>query len=246
MTSKKHWTLRAAGLLFALVLITSCFVGGTFAKYVTTGDGHESARVAKFGVTMSVANDTAFKKTYATDNNSVSTTITNSVDSSGSENLVAPGTEGSNFVVLSISGKPEVAVNVKIAAEGHDVFLKAGEYPDLTTAADGDEFSLATDYYPITYTLTKTGERTPVAEGKLEVITDYLNGLSKDYPANTDLTSAIGEYKLSWEWKFEGGNDKADTLLGAITAGGMTNLPTFGTYGTGVYLHLDATVTQID
>ena len=126
------------------------------------------------------------------------------------------------------------------------MFLKAGEYPDLTTAADGDKFSLATDYYPITYTLTKTGEPTPVAEGKLEVITDYLNGLSKDYPANTDLTSAIGEYKLSWEWKFEGGNDKADTLLGAITAGGMTNLPTFGTYGTGVHLILTATVTQID
>ena len=167
MTSKKHWTLRAAGLLFALVLITSCFVGGTFAKYVTTGDGHESARVAKFGVTMSVANDTAFKKTYATDNDSVSTTITNSVDSSGSENLVAPGTEGSNFVVLSISGKPEVAVNVKIAAKGHDVFLKTGEYPDLTTAADGDKFKLTTDYYPVTYTLTKTGERTPVAEVRL-------------------------------------------------------------------------------
>lgn len=246
MTSKKHWTLRAAGLLFALVLITSCFVGGTFAKYVTTGSGHESARVAKFGVTMSVANDTAFKKTYDTDNDSVSTTITNSVNSSGSENLVAPGTEGSNFVVLSISGKPEVAVNVKIEASGTDVFLNASEYPDLTTAADGDKFKLTTDYYPITYTLTKTGERTPVAEGKLKVITDYLNGLSKDYPANTNLTSAIGEYKLSWEWKFEGGNDKADTLLGAITAGGMTTLPTLGTYGTGVHLILTATVTQID
>ena len=250
MTSKKHWTLRAAGLLFALVLITSCFVGGTFAKYVTTGSGHESARVAKFGVTMSVATDTAFKQKYTTGGTTIPGpgSINYSVEYSGNgnENLVAPGTKGSNFVVLSISGKPEVAVNVKIAAEGHDVFLKAGEYPDLTTAADGDEFSLATDYYPITYTLTKTGERTPVAEGKLEVITDYLNGLSKDYPANTKLTSAIGEYKLSWEWKFEGGNDKADTLLGAITAGGMTNLPTFGTYGTGVYLHLTATVTQID
>ena len=65
MTSKKHWTLRAAGLLFALVLITSCFVGGTFAKYVTSGYGHESARVAKFGVTMSVATDTAFKQNYS-------------------------------------------------------------------------------------------------------------------------------------------------------------------------------------
>lgn len=246
MTSKKHWTLRAAGLLFALVLITSCFVGGTFAKYVTTGRGHESARVAKFGVTMSVATDTAFKKTYATDNSPVSTTITNSVDSSGSENLVAPGTKGSNFVVLSIKGTPEVAVNVKIAAEGHDVFLKAGEYLDLTTAADSDKFTLATDYYPITYTLTKNGAEAPVVTGKLDDIIDYLNGLSDNYPAKADLTSKIGELTLSWEWKFEGGNDKADTLLGAITAGGMPTPPAFGTYGTGVLLTLTATVTQID
>lgn len=252
MTSKKHWTLRAAGLLFALVLITSCFVGGTFAKYVTTGGGHESARVAKFGVTMSVANDTAFQKTYRTDNSPVSTTITNSVDSNGHENLVAPGTKGSNFVVLSIKGTPEVAVNVKIEASGTDVFLKAGDYPDLTTAAGSGTFRLAADYHPITYTLTKNGAATPVVTGKLDAIIDYLNGLnglnglSKNYPANTDLTSEIGEYKLSWEWKFEGGNDKADTLLGAITAGGMTTLPTLGTYGTGVHLILTATVTQID
>jgi len=247
MTSKKHWTLRAAGLLFALVLITSCFVGGTFAKYVTSGYGHESARVAKFGVTMSVATDTAFKQKYSKDDTTIpeSAQINYSVESSGPENLVAPGTKGSDFVVLSISGKPEVAVNVKITAEGHDVFLKAGKYPDLTTAAD-DIFTLENDYYPITYTLTKTGERTPVAEGKLEVITDYLNGLSKDYPANTKLTSAIGEYKLSWEWKFEGGNDKADTLLGAVTAGGISTATTPSTCGTGVLLTLTATVTQID
>lgn len=246
MTSKKHWTLRAAGLLFALVLITSCFVGGTFAKYVTTGDGYETARVAKFGVTMSVANDKAFKQNYTTDDTPISGTITNSVDSNGHENLVAPGTKGSNFVVLSISGKPEVAVNVKIEASGTDVFLKAGKYPDLTTAADSDEFTLATDYYPITYTLTKNGAEAPVVTGKLDAIIAYLNGLSKNHPANTDLTSAIGELTLSWEWKFEGGNDQADTLLGAVTAGGISTATTPSTCGTGVHLILTATVTQID
>lgn len=246
MTSKKHWTLRAAGLLFALVLITSCFVGGTFAKYVTTGGGHESARVAKFGVTMSVATDTAFKKTYATDDTPISGTITNSVDSNGHENLVAPGTKGSNFVVLSISGEPEVAVNVKIEASGTDVFLKAGKYPDLTTAADGDEFILANDYYPITYTLTKTGDPTPVVEGKLNDIIKYLNDRSGNYEANTNLSQVFGTYTLSWEWMFEGGNDQADTLLGAVTAGGISTATTPSTCGTGVHLILTATVTQID
>ena len=248
MTSKKHWTLRAAGLLFALVLITSCFVGGTFAKYVTTGGGHESARVAKFGVTMSVANDKAFKQNYTKDDTSIpdSAQINYSVESSGPENLVAPGTKGSNFVVLSIKGTPEVAVNVKIAAEGHDVFLKAGDYPDLTTAAARDTFTLKNDYHPITDILTKNGAATPVIKGNLNDIVDYLNKLSGNYKAKTDLTSTIGEYKLSWEWKFEGGNDKADTLLGAVTAGGISTATTPSTCGTGVLLTLTATVTQID
>lgn len=252
MTSKKHWTLRAAGLLFALVLITSCFVGGTFAKYVITGGGHESARVAKFGVTMSVANDKAFKQTYDTDNASISGTISKSVEYSGNgdENLVAPGTKGSEPVVLSIKGTPEVAVNVKIAAEGHDVFLKAGEYLNLTTAADGDKFNLATDYYPITYTLTKNGAAAPVVTGKLDDIIDYLNGLSKDYPANTDLTSAIGELTLSWEWTFDdtiANKDQADTLLGTLAASGPNSLGVnLENYSPQVLLILTATVTQID
>ena len=55
--------MRVAGLLLALVLVTSCFVGGTFAKYVTSGDSTDSARVAKFGVTVK-ANGTVFAEEY--------------------------------------------------------------------------------------------------------------------------------------------------------------------------------------
>ena len=67
MNSKKNWTMRAAVLLFALVLISSCFVGGTFAKYVTSAGGSATARVAKFGVTVTAANDTMFKTAYCCD-----------------------------------------------------------------------------------------------------------------------------------------------------------------------------------
>lgn len=60
-TKKTGKTMRVAGLLLALVLVTSCFVGGTFAKYVTSGTGTDSARVAKFGVEIT-ANGTMFAK----------------------------------------------------------------------------------------------------------------------------------------------------------------------------------------
>ena len=49
--------MRVAGLLLALVLVTSCFVGGTFAKYVTGNYGEDNARVAKFGVAVQGTSD---------------------------------------------------------------------------------------------------------------------------------------------------------------------------------------------
>ena len=43
MKNRKNNTLRIAGGLLALVMVTSCFVGGTFAKYTTAADATESA-----------------------------------------------------------------------------------------------------------------------------------------------------------------------------------------------------------
>lgn len=34
--------MRASGILLVLTLITSCFVGGTFAKYISEGQGEDS------------------------------------------------------------------------------------------------------------------------------------------------------------------------------------------------------------
>ena len=102
MTSKKNWTLRAAVLMLALVLITSCFVGGTFAKYVTSGSGTDSARVAKFGVTVT-ANGDVFAKEYDTNDQTVVGTIAKSVIST--DKVVAPGTTSNgDFVAATITG----------------------------------------------------------------------------------------------------------------------------------------------
>ena len=91
MASRKNHTLKLAGILLALVLVTSCFVGGTFAKYVTKGTGSDSARVAKFGVKVT-ANGTMFAKEYDTDTENVKATIAKSVFST--DKVIAPGTKG--------------------------------------------------------------------------------------------------------------------------------------------------------
>ena len=114
MASRKNHTLKLAGILLALVLVTSCFVGGTFAKYVTEGTGSDSARVAKFGVKVT-ANGSTFANAYATDDNTVTGIANSVVSSEETKNVVAPGTSG-NMVSMTLAGTPEVAVNVKYAA----------------------------------------------------------------------------------------------------------------------------------
>ena len=129
MASRKNHTLKLAGILLALVLVTSCFVGGTFAKYVTEGTGSDSARVARFGVTVT-ANGTMFAKEYDTDTENVKGTIAKSVvsDKTDDKNLVAPGTSG-NMVSMTLAGKPALCYNFPVASAGFYRSCKYDPYP---------------------------------------------------------------------------------------------------------------------
>lgn len=253
MTSKKHWTLRAAGLLFALVLITSCFVGGTFAKYVTSKSASDIARVARFGVEITAEDHTAFKTTYTTDATGLSigvNSVISSIGTSGTrDKVVAPGTGEDKAATLSITGTPEVAVHVELTMSGMDVFLRAGDHPDLTATSPTATFNLADRYYPVVFTLKQNDAE--LKSGTISEINTYLATLSKNYDAGTDLGTKFGTYTLSWKWAFEDAGiakkDQADTLLGFLAA----NNTAFGyramtDYNIVISFTLAATVTQID
>lgn len=254
MTSKKNWTLRAAVLMFALVLITSCFVGGTFAKYVTSDSGSAVARVAKFGVAVSVGSDTMFNTKYAIKDPATdveSNAIAYSVASANNtDKLVAPGTSETGTLTFSVTGAPEVAVNVKLALAAYegkdaieDVYLAAATgYRDYTTADETKTFDLADKYTPVVFTLKKGDAE--VAKGTLADINAKLGELSGNYAPNTNLSTVLGDYTLSWAWAFEG-NNQADTLLGNLAAGTVANAAEID-YSTDISFTLNATVTQID
>ncbi len=271
---KKNWTLKAAGILLALTLITSCFVGGTFAKYVTAAGSTNTARVAKFGVEVSADSSSMFKTKYTTDDTSA-TSITNSVSvtSGDSSKLVAPGTKEDNTLIFSITGTPEVAVKVEIKLDVvSDVFLKAGTYQDRTKAPYNDTFDVAEGgYYPVVFTLKK-GD-TQIAQGNLDTIETEIEKLSNNYEAGSDSTKSLaaiaGEYTLSWEWAFETGStdeekakfNAADTLLGDLAAkdtaaagqewkwsdtdNGFVEI-TADNFSTNIEFTLSITITQID
>lgn len=82
---------KLAALLLVLTLATTCFVSGTFAKYVSEGEGEDAARVAKWGVKVEITGD-GFKTTYGRDE--VNANVDGpTVVSSTTEKVVAPGGE---------------------------------------------------------------------------------------------------------------------------------------------------------
>lgn len=228
---KKTKLMRAALLLLVLTLITSCFVGGTFAKYVTSGDGKDIARVAKWGVVID-AKGATFAEEYATNDQSVVGTIAKSVVSSEDDkNVVAPGTRG-DMVKMTITGTPEVAVRVNYTAtfdvEGWNITDTDGTskfYCPLqikvgTTTIDGTKFT-----------------REDLFE---DAVNTEISTYSKNYAAGTDLsTASVTTPSVSWEWPFfvNNADDVKDTALGDLAANG--NAPT-------VSLTITTTVTQID
>lgn len=238
--------MRVAGLLLALVLVTSCFVGGTFAKYVRYGGGQDHARVAKFGVTVTAAGD-VFAKEYDAKDPTVQDyngqVIAKSVISSGDDKkVVAPGTANSDILTVSVTGTPEVAVEVKY--EAHVTFNESLTEPDNWKDKDGKY------YCPLVITVNGTAYKgldyASTSEFE-DAVEGAINSLTKKYPANTDLSqSGSKSVAISWEWPFEvmGADGKVDhtfdvkdTYLGNQAADGKA-----ATVG----IVVATTVTQID
>ena len=233
---KSNKSMRVSAVLLVMVLLTSCFVGGTFAKYTTKDTGSDSARVAKWGVTVKATSDSAFKSTYATtDSSARGAGITTSVNSIGG-NVIAPGTSG-EITGVKIIGKPEVAVEVSNTAT-----VNLGEN---WTDADGNY------YCPIVFTV-KTGDTTVEIDGKAtgtydtaaalqKAVKDEIEKATARYNSNTDLsklgetTSNKSNLSVSWKWDFEGDNEK-DTFLASKQTGSLPS----------IQLDITTTVTQID
>ena len=90
--------MRLGSAMLVLALITTCAIATTFAKYTTSATGNDTARVAYWGWTntsgylSSSADLNLFATSYAKDDTTA--TSANTVLSSNSQNVVAPGTEG--------------------------------------------------------------------------------------------------------------------------------------------------------
>lgn len=242
---KKNRFIKLASGLLVLCLMTTCVIGATLAKYTTAKDTQDSARVAKWGVRISAAANSVFDTKYNTDDAGYAGTL--SVQSSTTENVVAPGTTG-NAAQFSITGTPEVAVRLSFKmTDVKEVKLTAGTYVNT----DGATVTLAGDYMPVVFKLNDGS--TDIATGTLDNIATFLSTYTVDYAPNTNLSTTVPTYTLSWAWAFDVSTDadKADSILGDLAAGvsGITkdsSAITAGDYSTKVSYTLTITATQID
>lgn len=231
--------MKASAFLLVSTMATSCFVGSTFAKYVSEGEGSDSARVAKWGVKVEVTGD-GFKTKYGKDDYN-SNVDGNTVISSTTEKVVAPGTKGT-FGGVKITGTPEVAVKVETTADvelsGWNVANDGGFYCPLKFTV-GEKTINGLDY----------SKDTAGGESSFEyAIKDAIQeATTKEVAAGTDLSTVGDGITYSWEWPFEGStgkvanqDDELDTILGDNAADGDTgNDPT-------IKITVKTTVTQID
>ena len=189
---KKNTMMRLASGLLVAVLLSTCAISGTFAKYVTSDNGSDSARVAKWGVVVAAKDFDMFKADYdTTDTTLFSGSSSVSAAADDRDDVLAPGTSGS-FADISITGTPEVAVNVVIT-------------PTVTVS---DNWTVDGAFYcPVIITVGGTkfcGLDYGSAASFADAIAANIAGKSAVYGPNTNLANYYNNTNLdiSWEWAF--------------------------------------------
>ncbi len=213
---KKNKMLRAASLLLVLVLLTTSVIGGTFAKYTTTGRVSDTARVAKFGVVLTTGGS-LFGENYETGENSVPSTKTDAASlsvmngdtSAAVKNLVAPGTKSENGLSFSINGTPEVRTKVEMTVTAQDIYLAAGTYAvmrpvtvnattfadkiaeGIYTETDGSYTKVATNATFSDVTYYELSNKVTVAEGGYYPVQYHNTNSAANNTKVTEIAKAI-------------------------------------------------------
>lgn len=232
---KKNIAMRVAAFLFILTMITTCAFATTFAKYTTKGEAEDSARVAKWGVTVSmVGMDQTEYEISGEGIGSQDAQISSATD----EKNIAPGSQ-LRFATIGLSGTPEVAVQVTFTA---NLSLTGWEVPKNENENE--------EYCPLVFSVKdkefKIGGKaldgsaiSTVAELEAAVEAAIV-AYSAIYNPNTNLVNQnANTLTVYCQWAYAG-NDVNDTALGDAAADGVsTNDPA-------INLSITCTVTQID
>ena len=230
---KKNAMLKIAAILMVAVLLTTCAISSTFAKYTTADSDSTSARVAKWGViidseffadTDSATNDLFFKD-YAREAD------TGFAHVKSNDQVVAPGTSASIDVDNFATGTPEVSGKVIVAA---DFTLENWEDED------------GNFYCPLSITIngvTKSGLNYESAADFKEAFGQALTE-TLYFDAGKAVNEGI-DFNIAWEWAFftSVDNDAKDTWLANA---GIEGTPSAENEPATIAVTLTVTIEQFD
>ena len=132
---KKNKMMRIASVLLVAVLLSTCAISGTFAKYTSKYDGEATATVASWACKM---NDAAIADAFTFD---LGATVTETDGTEESEvdttkKVIAPGTKGSFNIKLT--NESDVTANYKIT-----VTLDGQDAPPIEFTSDAFDGRIA-------------------------------------------------------------------------------------------------------
>ena len=179
---KKNRMMRLASLLLVAVLMTTCTISGTFAKYTTSATGADSARVANWGFESN--GELTLSNLFLADYTDVNGT--------GGDNVIAPGTKGeATFYFVydeTNAAAPEVDYTFTVnVVDTCDPLIKANK--NIIWKLDG----VAQANWDALVTAIKglSGDNT--------------DGI-KEYTAGNLPAGFADQHTISWEWIFEDPN----------------------------------------
>lgn len=213
---KKNAMLKIAAILMVAVLLTTCAISSTFAKYVTPGaqSAAEVGRVAKWDVEIVSSADGLFAEKY--ENGAVSDTG-NDVVSVAADNVVAPGTANSASLTATINGQPEVAFALTTVAT---VDLGSGWMVDLDGAGSGEAVYYCPLVVKVNGTTVEAGANAAAYAANIKSAIETAG--TEEFAAGTELDDEVVGVTVEWSWDFDaegaGTNDLKDTLLGEAGA----------------------------
>ncbi|MBQ9960947.1 MAG: hypothetical protein IJP00_03480 [Firmicutes bacterium] len=133
---KKNRMMRLASGLLVAVLLTTCVISGTFAKYVSEAEATDTARVAKWSFNVGSNNDIADATTFTFDLwNHTDGNVDYDGDGTGTEKVIAPGTTGDFDIVLTNNSEVNAtyAIEYNVDNQGVPIEYKVGDGAWKTT-----------------------------------------------------------------------------------------------------------------
>ena len=202
--------MMTVAILLSAVLLTTSALSGTLAKYVTSGGSYsDSARVAKWGVSIDIDPDeTVLNRVYKDFDTSKNMKVT--VDKSGtkatvviSNLMIGPGDDLRDMLRIRFSGSAEVKLEVSVS-QG---ILYGGDYAahDGIPKADYEIFNFGNKEYYVPMAFTFGGL--------------YYNESTKKYTAviNDKSNTTNYEYALS-PWRYHSGSSPSNGEIGMNTS----------------------------